>query len=113
MKRIIVLIAIISLFLTLGIRDAFCDVDGAIKKLGRGGANLLTCPLELVKCVGDANYSDGPAAALTYGFAKGVYRTLLRAGVGIFELATFPFPFPKDYEPILTDPEFFLQDGLF
>ena len=36
-----------------------------------------------------------------------------RAVVGAYEVVTFPIPLPSDYEPILTDPEFFGEEALF
>ena len=87
--------------------------DGMLKKLGRGIANVFTCPLEVAKGVGDANYESGPVAAMTYGLISGFYKTGVRFVVGAYEIVSFPIPFPKNYEPILDDPEFFLSEGLF
>jgi len=83
-----------------------------MRKFGRGLANILTCPAEIVKSAGEVNYKDGPVAALTYGIVKGFYRAGRRLLVGGFELVTFFSPYPGDYEPIINDPEFFLSDGI-
>lgn len=112
MKKILIFVVIIGVLFVSQASFAF-DIDGPIRKLGRGGANILTCILELPKNVGEVNYESGPVAALTYGFAKGLYRVGLRGVVGIYELVTAPIPFPKNYAPIIDDPEFFLPDGLF
>lgn len=112
MRKIVHFVIVLAILFTLSTSYAF-GLEGPIRKLGRGTANILTCPLELVKCIGEANYEDGPVAALTYGFFRGMYRTALRGAVGIFEMVTFPIPFPKNYDPVLTDPEFFLSEGLF
>ena len=89
------------------------SMEGPLRKLGRGVANFLTSPLEIAKGIGDANYESGPVAAMTHGVFKGFYKTGVRLVVGVYEIATFPIPFPRDYDPILDDPEFFLSEGLF
>ena len=80
------------------------------KKLGRGLANVITFPLEVPEQITRVNESDGPTAAITYGLLKGLGMMLVRAAAGVYEIATFPFPVPKDYKPLLTDPEFLLSD---
>jgi putative exosortase-associated protein (TIGR04073 family) len=89
----------------------FCNSD-AWRKLGRGLANMVTFPLELLNQVSRTNISDGPMAAVTWGLVKGVGMTGFRALVGVYETVTFPFPCPKDYKPILTEPEFFLEEQI-
>ena len=85
--------------------------DTPLTKLGRGIANAGTCPFEIVKAGSEMLDEHGPAAALTVGFLKGVYKTGIRALVGVYEVVTFPFPFPEGYKPILTDPEYFLEEN--
>ncbi|MGB3114118.1 MAG: exosortase system-associated protein, TIGR04073 family [Candidatus Omnitrophota bacterium] len=80
-----------------------------IEKLGRGIANVLTCPFELSKGMGDADEEKGIFAAYTWGVLQGTVNIVKRAVVGVYEIVTFPIPLPKDYEPILTDPEYFLE----
>lgn len=89
-----------------------CHADTPLKKLGRGLANVATCFFEVPKGAVDANTTDGLIAALTFGLVKGVFNTGVRAVVGVYETATFLIPIPEDYGPILTDPEFFLEEGL-
>ena len=89
-----------------------CDKDpgDALRKLGRGICNCFTFPLEILNQISKTNNSDGPMAAATYGVAKGIVMTGYRALVGVYEVATFPIPFPEYYKPILIDPEFMLED---
>ena len=89
---------------------AYCD--DALRKLGRGISNVITCPFEIFNQGSKVFQSDGPMAAGTYGVLKGVGMMGLRAIVGVYEVVSFPVPFPKNYEPILKDPEFFFQDKL-
>lgn len=108
MKKLIVLIIIFSM---LAVNASFAD--GPIKKLGRGLANIITCPLEIPKRISDANAESGPIAASTFGVLNGLFQTCIRAFVGVYETVTFFIPIPVDYGPVLTDPEFFLDEGLF
>jgi len=86
------------------------DPGDALKKLGRGVANMLTFPLELPNQMTKINKSDGPVAALTYGFMKGCVAGVFRLIVGVYEVISFPIPLPEFYRPIMTDPEYMLQD---
>ena len=102
-------IGLIFLFIFISLATpAYCDT--AIKKLGRGVCNVITCPFEILEQIQNVNNSDGPMAAATYGVLKGIAMTIVRAGVGTYEVATFIIPFPKDYQPILKDPEFFFEE---
>jgi len=103
---------IISVLLVVLFISSVAFADGPIKKLGRGLANIVTCPLEIIKGVSDANSENGPIAAISFGVLKGVFNTGIRVVVGAYEVITFPIPIPRDYSPILTDPEFFLEEGL-
>ncbi len=104
MRRIVVLA--VSAALVFSFAGAVY-ADGPLKKLGRGIANLVTCPLELPTGIGRAATEDGAIAAFTWGILKGTFNIVKRAGVGAYEIITFPVPFPADYKPILDDPEFF------
>ncbi|MFA5146346.1 MAG: exosortase system-associated protein, TIGR04073 family [Candidatus Omnitrophota bacterium] len=101
-------IGLITLSLLASANYAECDT--AIKKLGRGVANIGTAPIEVVEQIKRVNDTDGPIAGVTYGVLKGVFMTGVRVLVGAYEVVTFPIPFPKNYGPILRDPEFFFED---
>lgn len=108
MKKVIALIAIICVFSLATIALA----DTPLRKLGRGVANVITCPLEIPKGISDANAESGFIAAFTFGIIKGVFNTGLRGLVGVYEVASFLIPIPQDYGPIITSPEFFFEDSL-
>jgi len=108
MKRIISIGLIFLFILCLSSSNAYCE--SAMKKLGRGLSNAITAPFEIPEQISRTNMQDGPAAAMTYGTLKGLAMTGVRAIVGIYEVVTFPIPFPKGYSPILTDPEFFFEE---
>lgn len=109
MKRYFAMILIITIILSFAV-PAYCD--DALKKVGRGVCNIITCPFEFFAQIQKVSNSDGPFAGVTYGAAKGVGMTLVRAVVGVYEVATFPIPLPKHYEPILKDPEFFFEETI-
>ena len=87
--------------------------NGPATKLGRGICNILTFPLEIPEQMSRMNNSDGPFAASTVGVLKGLGSAIGRACVGLFEAATFMSPGPKNYEPVLKDPEYFLETSNF
>jgi len=107
MGRMIVIIGLIILLAAAAAAPAYCD--DALKKLGRGLCNIVTFPFELVAQPSYVNNTDGPMAASTWGVVKGIGMSVVRAAVGVYEVATFPIPFPKEYKPILTSPEFFFE----
>ena len=102
------LIGFISLLLLTMSTPAYCQ--SPMKKLGRGFCNVVTFPFELPEQIQRVNNQDGPMAGWTYGLIKGLCMMGVRAMVGVYEVATFPIPLPKDYKPILTDPEFFFEE---
>ena len=85
-------------------------LDGSLRKLGRGIANLATCPAELVRTPELVGRRDGTLAALTVGIAQGIARTILRGVTGLFEVATFYAEVPKNFGPLMK-PEFVWQHG--
>ena len=80
-------------------------VSGALRKLGRGIANIATCPVELPRTVERVCLKDGYVAGATVGVLQGLWRTVLRGVVGAFEVVTFPAAIPNGFDPILK-PEF-------
>lgn len=76
-------------------------------KLGRGVMNIAVSPLELFHGLGDAIKERDLAIGLPVGIFYGAWNTVKRAGVGVYEMITFPIPLPANYEPILEEPMFF------
>ena len=90
------------------------DSNNAIKKLGRGFANVIVAPIEILQAIKDVHNERGPIEGLTYGTVLGVVNGLDRIAVGISEILTFPSPGPKeDYKPILEDPKFLQPNSIF
>jgi putative exosortase-associated protein (TIGR04073 family) len=113
MKKLVALLIVISLGFCVPAHAIVETIEkataGPIEKLGRGVANVVTCPLELIKGMDDVKQESGLFAAVTWGILQGTFNIVKRAVVGVYEIVTFPVPLPKDYAPILTDPEFFWE----
>jgi putative exosortase-associated protein (TIGR04073 family) len=85
-----------------------CYAQDATKKLGRGLVNILTGWIELPKNIYKTSVESNPFSGITVGLAKGLGMTVVRTGAGVYETATFPFPLPQEYKPIL-EPEYVLN----
>lgn len=85
-------------------------LDGAGRKLGRGAANIVTAPLELIRTPYFVGQQDGGFAAITVGLVQGAVAGAVRALAGVVEVATFPIPIPKGFRP-LVQPEFVYAHG--
>ena len=82
-----------------------CFAQDPFTKLGRGVANTLTGWVEIPKNIYKTSVDENAFAGVTLGLAKGAGMTIVRTGAGIYEIATFPFPLPENYKPIL-EPEY-------
>ena len=106
MKNIIIVLLAILLTMSVTFQAV---ADGPVTKLGRGLSNVATCPLEVTKGMDDAKQESGIFAGLITGTLEGTVNMVKRAAVGVYEIVTFPIPAPKDYKPILKEPEYFLE----
>ena len=82
-----------------------CYAQDPFTKLGRGVANVLTGWVEIPKNVYTTSRDENAFTGMTLGLAKGIGLTIVRTGAGLFEAATFPFPVPENFKPIL-EPEY-------
>ena len=82
-----------------------CLASDAFTKLGRGVANTLTGWVELPKNIYKTSVDENAFSGLTVGLCKGAGMTIVRTGAGIYEIATFPFPVPENFKPVL-EPEY-------
>jgi len=80
------------------------------KKLGRGIVNVVTGWVELPKNIYDTSVeTNNPLMGITYGTLKGVGMTVVRTGAGAYDVVTFLFPIPQNYQPVLK-PEFVFEE---
>jgi putative exosortase-associated protein (TIGR04073 family) len=117
MKKLFFAAIVLSLIASFA-TPVFCEevstkLNGPVTKLGRGVCNMMTFPLEIPEQISRVNNTDGPFAASTVGVLKGLGWAVGRACVGVFEAATFMLPGNKNYEPVLKDPEYFLDNSNF
>ena len=77
-------------------------------KLTRGVFNVLTCWGEIPRQMIVSGQDRGWWAVLPVGIPSGAIMTVVRAGVGVFEIGTFFIPINDSYGPIV-DPAFVWQ----
>ena len=82
--------------------------SGPLTKLLRGGVNLITGWIEIPKRMQETTQRSGAAAGWTWGLTRGIGYGFIRSAGGLYELVTFPFPAPADYQPLMR-PEFVFQ----
>lgn len=83
---------------------------GFTRKLGRGVANVVTSPLELIRVPTLTARKDGGLAGLTVGLARGAWAGVERLAAGAVEIVTFPVPFPSGWDSLVR-PEFMYAHG--
>ena len=86
-------------------------MSGALRKLGRGLTNVVSCPFELIRTPELVGRKDGYPSALSVGILQGLWNGVVRGVLGIAEVGTFFVEWPaKDFAPILQ-PEFLYAHG--
>ncbi len=85
-------------------------MEGALHKLGRGVANIVSCPAELIRTPELVGRKEGYVSALSTGLLLGAWQTIVRGLAGVVETVTFFVEIPKGFKPILQ-PEFVYADG--
>lgn len=75
-------------------------------KLFRGAANVLSAPLEVPQNIDlEWKQSNNAAVGIFAGFVKGLFWGLARGVSGLWDVVTFPFPKPADYNSVIQ-PEY-------
>jgi len=112
MKRIIVTLVISVFFLNICTPAALAEnesVPGKMaRKLGRGVCNVALAWGEIPKNIVTACEEINPYAGWFIGLIKGVFMTIGRTLAGAWDIVTFLFPLPSDYEPVM-EPEFVFE----
>ena len=75
---------------------------GPEQKFGRGNSNVFEIVRlgEMRRSIEQTTVFYGPDTGMTYGFVRGLDRSLARTGIGLYEVVTFPFP---PYHPVCTN----------
>lgn len=84
--------------------ESFHPQGSPLRKLERGGANLLLGFLEFAYHLRQPD-RVGFIPPWIKGLGKSLGYSLRRTFVGVYEILTFPIPVPADYLPVI-EPEF-------
>ena len=94
MKKLVIFLLTFT-FASAGVADIQAPPGGEfnrIRKLGRSISNILYGVTEVPASMGRVNDTYGRKAAWSYGVVKGIQKTTMRFGYGLYELVTFPIP---------------------
>lgn len=83
------------------------DISLMFRKLGRGVMNVLTGWVEIPKNIAVRWEETDPFSAAVWGGIEGIGWGFARTVGGVYEIVSFPFPYPEDYKPLI-EPEFIL-----
>lgn len=83
------------------------DISKMFHKLGRGVSNILLGWVEIPRNIAKGWRQSDPFTGTITGTLKGFVWTVARTLGGAYEVISFPFPVPNDYQPIM-EPEFIL-----
>jgi len=83
------------------------DINRMFHKLGRGLVNVLTGWIEIPKNIAEEWRASDPFTGFIVGTIKGIGWGFGRTVAGVYEVVTFPFPIPRNYQPVMQ-PEFIL-----
>ncbi len=102
MQKILVLFILMSLF---SLSSAHAD-QVPIKKLYRGVVNIVTAPIEVPKqarayWIKGAQKTPHILAWIGSGAVWGVVQSVKRVGSGVWDVVSFPFDGPDEFNPLL------------
>ena len=83
------------------------NLHPAFEKLGRGVSNTLFGWTEIPLNIHQRYAPTDTGGSFLTGAVIGVFKGLVRTGVGVYETVTFFLPYPEDYVPILPTLEYF------
>jgi len=106
---LLLVFALLLPFRALAETDEAPRGQNALRKFGRGIANVLFGIVEVPNQITKVTSEHGGGAGATYGVGKGLVRWIGREFTGVYDIVTFPVPYPKGYKPIMR-PEFPVED---
>lgn len=80
-----------------------------VHKFSRGVMNVLTGWLEVPYNIAETWKKTDPFTGFVVGGIKGIFWGWGRTCTGVYDIVTFPFPVPKDYQPLM-EPEYILPE---
>ncbi len=111
MKTFLKLLSVMFVLLTVAasLQAAEIENEGTPqRKLQRGFLNVALSPLEISNELAKEKKNDVFPPSWITGAGRGVAFMMGRALVGVYELVTFPVPYPANYKAVLS-PEFAWQ----
>ena len=110
MKRystgLLALITLLAISSPLMAAEAEIQAEGTpMRKLQRGFLDVALCPVEISNELSKEVRKDTFPPSWVAGAGRGSFYAVGRALVGIYEMVTFPIPYPANYKPVLQ-PEF-------
>ena len=109
MKKTIIAITILTILFSMAIPSS-AQEDGPLTKLNRGVMNICDAVVEIPGSIVRETQKNGFYSGITKGTLTGVVAMPIRTLVGVFEVATFPVAIPRDYKPIMPEPQFLSAD---
>ena len=88
------------------------DVSGAFEKLGRGLSNLFGGWLEVPATIHQRYTLQNTGGSFLTGATEGLFRGVIRTGVGAYETLTCWLPLPRHFAPILPTLDYFKREPL-
>ena len=86
------------------------NLHPAFTKLGRGASNALGGWLEIPLNIQQRHSMQDTAGSWFTGLVYGVFKGVVRTGVGLYETVTFFLPYPENVAPILPTLEYFRKN---
>jgi putative exosortase-associated protein (TIGR04073 family) len=125
MRSAIAFLSVLSLSLSFTALVTGCA--GPEEKLGRGMDNTFEAVRmgEMRRSIEQTAMFDSPGEGYTWGFVRGLDRSIARTGIGVYEVVTFPIPpytpcatnylkvepvYPESYKPHLISDSIFDTD---
>ncbi|HEX9780951.1 MAG TPA: exosortase system-associated protein, TIGR04073 family [bacterium] len=105
----LVVFAFLALQQPVAARSGSANAEDAYSKLGRGAINLVTGWVEIPMHITRTSRGSGVLTGWTWGLLKGVGYGFVRTVAGAYEIITFPFPAPPDYQPVIQ-PEYVFDE---
>jgi putative exosortase-associated protein (TIGR04073 family) len=105
-KVSIALLALLVVSFPLMAAEAEIQGEGTpLRKLQRGFLNVALSPIEISTELSKEVHNDTLPPSWVAGLGRGSFYAVGRALVGVYEIVTFPIPYPANYKPVLQ-PEF-------
>jgi putative exosortase-associated protein (TIGR04073 family) len=105
----IALLVLLAFSLPLLAAEAEIQREGTPqRKLQRGFLNIALSPIEISNELSKEVKNDTLPPSWFAGLGRGSIFAVGRALAGVYEMVTFPFPWPEKYKPVLQ-PEFAWQ----